>query len=158
MKGKERIEVQFKPETPVGPLAEVGKRMKVYAQDGEFELAPELVRSLAATYPTVNVRRELERMFLWTLKNPARRWEKPLRGIEAWLKREARRVAERKETERQEKKRTEQRYLSGVKTSGVSTAWWSSDEATLAYGREKGVPAKPGETMANYRARLKGAA
>lgn len=158
MKGKVGIEVQFKPETPIGPIEEVGKRMKIYAKDGEFELAPELVRSLCATYPAVNVRRELERMHLWTLKNAARRWERPLRGIEAWLKKEARRISALKETQRQEKKRTEQRYLSGVKTSGVSTAWWSSDEATLAYGRDKGMPAKPGETMPNYRARLKGAA
>ena len=40
----------------------------------------------------------------------------------------------------------------------VTLAWWSSDQGTLDYGAKVGVPAKPGETMANYRQRLKGAA
>lgn len=131
--------------------------MKVYAQEGEFELDPELVRSLVSTYPSVNVRRELERMFLWTLKNPSRRWGNPLRGIEAWLKREAKKIAARKESEKQQTKRTEVAYLRGVPTKGQAP-WWASDEGTMAYGRERGIPAKPGETMANYRQRLKGAA
>ena len=131
--------------------------MKVYAQEGEFELAPELVRSLAATYQSVNVRRELERMHLWTLKNPSRRWSNPLRGIEAWLKREARKIAARKESERQQVKRTEVSYLKGVPTKSSDPPWWATDEGTLKRGREVGVPAKPGETMANYRARLRAA-
>ena len=131
--------------------------MKVYAQEGEFELAPELVRSLAATYQSVNVRRELERMHLWTLKNPSRRWSNPLRGIEAWLKREARKIAARKESERQQVKRTEVSYLKGVPTKSSDPPWWATDEGTLQHGQRLGVPAKPGETMANYRARLRAA-
>ena len=131
--------------------------MKVYAQEGEFELDPELVRGLAATYPSVNVRRELERMFLWTLKNPSRRWERPLRGIEAWLKREAKKIAARKESERQVTKRTEVAYLRGVPTKGQAP-WWASDEGTMEQGRKLGIPAKPGESMSSYRQRLKGAA
>ena len=39
----------------------------------------------------------------------------------------------------------------------IVSAWWSSDEATLQHGQQLGVPAKPGETMANYRARLRAA-
>lgn len=35
--------------------------------------------------------------------------------------------------------------------------WWESDEATMAFGRSKGIPAKPGENMAGYRARLRAA-
>lgn len=131
--------------------------MKVYAQEGEFELDPELVRSLCSTYPAVNVRRELERMHLWTLKNPSRRWTNPLRGIEAWLKRTQATVLKAKETERQWRKSQESAYLRGVKTTGVSTAWWSSDEATLEYGRKKGVNPRPGESMPDYRARLRAA-
>lgn len=33
-------------------------------------------------------------------------------------------------------------------------AWWASETATLARGREMGLPARPGESMAEYRARL----
>ena len=131
--------------------------MKVYAQDGEFELTPELVRALVATYPSVNVRRELERMYLWTLKNAARRWTNPVRGIEAWLKREARKIAARKESERQQVKRTEVSYLKGVPTKSSDPPWWATDEGTLTYGRQKGVNPKLGETMANYRQRLRAA-
>ena len=58
--------------------------MKIYAQDGEFELAPELVRSLCATYPTVNVRRELERMHLWTLKNAQSVQRRTLQNSAMW--------------------------------------------------------------------------
>ena len=133
--------------------------VKVFARDGEFELTPELVRSLIATYPTVNVRRELERMYLWTFKNPSRRWDLPLRGIESWLRREEKRAAERKATARQQQKANELAYKQGVRPQGgVSTAWWSTDEATLAYGRQKGIEPKRGESMPAYRQRLKGAA
>lgn len=132
--------------------------MKVYAQDGEFELTPELVRGLAAQYPSVNVRRELERMFLWSYKaSPRKRWRNALRGIEAWLKKEAGRIAAKKESERQQTKRTEVQYLQGVKTAGVSTAWWSSESGTLEYGRSKGMLPRAGESMSEYRARLRAA-
>jgi hypothetical protein len=43
-------------------------------------------------------------------------------------------------------------------TPTVIAAWWSSDDATLAYGRQKGVLPKRGESMPDYRRRLKGAA
>lgn len=132
--------------------------MKVYALEGEFELDPELVRSLVATYPAVNVRRELERMHLWTLKNPARRWSNPIRGIEAWLKKASKAAAQRKENEKQQAKRTEKQYLQGVKTSGVSTAWWASDEGTLQRGRQMSIYPRPGESMSDYRTRLRNAA
>ena len=33
-------------------------------------------------------------------------------------------------------------------------AWWASETATIAQGREMGLPARPGESMAEYRARL----
>lgn len=33
-------------------------------------------------------------------------------------------------------------------------AWWASETATLARGRDLGLPARPGESMAEYRARL----
>jgi hypothetical protein len=33
--------------------------------------------------------------------------------------------------------------------------WWTSDAATEAYGNSKGCQARPGETMQNYRERLK---
>lgn len=36
-------------------------------------------------------------------------------------------------------------------------AWWTSEEGTLEYGRKKGVPARPGEDLATYRARLRAA-
>lgn len=33
-------------------------------------------------------------------------------------------------------------------------AWWASETATLSKGRDMGLPARPGESMAEYRARL----
>lgn len=36
-----------------------------------------------------------------------------------------------------------------------AVAWWTSDEATMGKGRELGVEARPGESMAEYRARLR---
>src|SRR6185369_17875007 len=39
----------------------------------------------------------------------------------------------------------------------VIQAWWTSDEGTAQYGASKGIPAKPGESMASYRARLRAA-
>lgn len=132
--------------------------MKVYAQDGEFELTPELVQGLAAQYPAVNVRTELHKMFLWSYKqSPRKRWRNALRGIEAWLKKESARAIAKKESARQQSKRTEVAYLQGVKTTGVSTAWWSSEEGTLAYGRSKGLSPRAGESMSDYRARLRAA-
>jgi hypothetical protein len=38
-----------------------------------------------------------------------------------------------------------------------SSPWWLSVEATMSYGRSKGVPARPGEDMAGYRQRLRAA-
>jgi hypothetical protein len=128
--------------------------VKVFAKGGEFELDPALVRSLVATYPAVNVRRELERMYLWTLKNPSKRWDLPLRGIEGWLKRETKRALEKKATAKQAQKANEVAYKQGVRPQVVG-GWWSSDEATMQYGRQKGIHPRPGESMASYRARLK---
>lgn len=129
--------------------------MKVFAKDGEFELAPELVRSLVATYPAVNVRRELERMYLWTLKNPSRRWDNPLRGIEAWLRRATKQALEKKATARQQAKQDEADYRSGVRPKVLVTeAWWTSEEGVIRRGRELGLEAKRGESFANFKARV----
>ena len=38
------------------------------------------------------------------------------------------------------------------------SAWWTSDEATMAFGRSKGIPAKPGMSMNDYRTHLRAAA
>ncbi len=35
-----------------------------------------------------------------------------------------------------------------------SAAWWTSDESILAHGRSLGIEPRPGESMANYKARL----
>ncbi len=35
--------------------------------------------------------------------------------------------------------------------------WWTSDAATMDYGRSKGIPARPGEDMQMYRSRLRAA-
>lgn len=40
-------------------------------------------------------------------------------------------------------------------SAGRQVAWWSTDEATMAKGRELGVSARPGEDMKDYRARLR---
>lgn len=37
------------------------------------------------------------------------------------------------------------------------TAWWTTDEATLQYGKDRGMEPRPGESMAEYRRRLKAA-
>jgi hypothetical protein len=37
------------------------------------------------------------------------------------------------------------------------TAWWTSDETTLQHGKDRGVEPRPGETMADYRRRLRAA-
>ncbi len=36
-------------------------------------------------------------------------------------------------------------------------AWWSSDQDTLAYGNQKGLRPRPGESMNEYRGRLRAA-
>jgi hypothetical protein len=129
--------------------------LKVYAQEGEFELDPELVRSLVATYPAVNVRRELERMYLWSLKNPSRRWANPLRGIEAWLKRASKAVLEAKAKQKNSTRQNQALYAQGARTRTIVTdAWWTSEEATMRKARELGMPARPGESMADWRRRL----
>jgi hypothetical protein len=35
--------------------------------------------------------------------------------------------------------------------------WYSTDQATLGYGNKKGLPPRPGESMAQYRDRLRAA-
>jgi hypothetical protein len=35
--------------------------------------------------------------------------------------------------------------------------WWKSDQATMEYGRKKGIPAKPGMSMEQYRQMLRAA-
>ncbi len=34
-------------------------------------------------------------------------------------------------------------------------AWWTTEQGTLAYGASKGIHARPGEGMSEYRERLK---
>lgn len=41
------------------------------------------------------------------------------------------------------------------KPKPVVQAWWTSDNATLAYGSAKGVQPRPGESMSDYRDRLR---
>jgi hypothetical protein len=128
--------------------------MKVYAKDGEFELDPELVRSLIATYPACNVRRELERMHLWTLKNPSRRWDLPLRGIESWLRKATRQALEKKVAKKSTRE-AEVAYASGVRTfKPVTEAWWTSDNGVLARGRQLGLDPRRGESMSNFKTRV----
>ena len=129
--------------------------MKVFSKDGEYELAPELVRSLAATYPAVNVRRELERMYLWTLKNESRRWELPLRGIEAWLRKAQKAALEKRASDRQRVNANKAAYLAGVKPRQiVHDAWWTSEDGILRRGRELGLEPRRGESMANFKGRV----
>ncbi len=40
----------------------------------------------------------------------------------------------------------------------VTNAWWTSEEATIEYGNKLGIHARPGESIFDYRARLKRAA
>ena len=40
----------------------------------------------------------------------------------------------------------------------VTNAWWVSDDATIEYGNKLGIYARPGESINDYRARLKRAA
>lgn len=41
-----------------------------------------------------------------------------------------------------------------VQTSAQTDDWKSSEAATIAKGRELGIEARPGESMASYRARI----
>lgn len=128
--------------------------MKVFAKDGEFELDPQLVRSLVATYPLVNVRRELERMYLWTFKNPAKRWELPLRGIEAWLRRESKKAQERRAAQKAPPRVQSLEYGAGRLKPVVTDAWWTSEAGILRRGRELGLDPKRGESMASFKTRV----
>lgn len=38
-----------------------------------------------------------------------------------------------------------------------TVAWWSNDQDTLAYGNQKGLRPRPGESMGDYRSRLRAA-
>lgn len=132
--------------------------MMIFVKTGEYELTPELVRSLAATYPAVNVRNELARMYLWTLKNPSRRWELPLRGIETWLRKASKKALEAREKNRAIKaKQDEQNYLNGMKArklTPVTDAWWTSDAGVNRKAAELGMVARPGEGWPQFKARV----
>lgn len=42
-------------------------------------------------------------------------------------------------------------------TQKTAVAWWTSDEATIEYGNKRGLPPRRGESIFDYRARLRGA-
>lgn len=134
--------------------------MKVFTRDGEFELTPEMLRGLAATYPAVNVRRELERIYWWSWKNESRRWQDPVRGIEAWMKRATKFALEsRSKNSRARAEADKQAYLSGVRPRAiVKDAWWVSNEGVEKRARELGLQARAGEGWAQFKARVQQAA
>lgn len=37
----------------------------------------------------------------------------------------------------------------------ITSAWWTSDDATIAEGNRRGMQARPGESMSGFRERLK---
>lgn len=53
--------------------------------------------------------------------------------------------------------KTGEKDFATQKTS-ASTGWWTTEKRTLAYGVELGLQPRPGESMPDYRERLKGAA
>jgi hypothetical protein len=44
-----------------------------------------------------------------------------------------------------------------VATKVAAPAWWTTESATLAHGEARGLPPRRGETMDQYRARLRNA-
>ena len=50
-----------------------------------------------------------------------------------------------------------ERFEDEITVEVAAPQWWQSEGATMAYGRSKGIPARPGENMDGYRARLKAA-
>ena len=134
--------------------------MKVFTKDGEFELTPEMVRGLQATYPAINVGRELQRIYWWTYKNVSRRWQNPVLGIEAWMRRATKGALEsRLKNSRAAADRSKQAYLSGVKPREiVKDAWWCSNEGVERKARELGLQARAGEGWPQFKARVQAAA
>jgi hypothetical protein len=53
--------------------------------------------------------------------------------------------------------RWEDCYEAEITPLAPKAAWWTSDETIMAYGKEKGINPRPGETMRDYKARLENA-
>jgi hypothetical protein len=49
----------------------------------------------------------------------------------------------------------DKQFLQAWELPSAVNEWWKSDEATIAKGKELNLPARPGETMQDYRARLR---
>jgi len=118
--------------------------MILLSSDGEFNLTEDMIQSLRLKFPHVDVDRELAGIHLWLHRNPSRRWKYPLRGIEKCLKK------------KEAKARANGAKLHIV-TSKQAEKWWETEEATVAYAEKIGMPARPGETFAAWRKRLRAA-
>ena len=114
------------------------------SSDGTFDLTPDMIQSLRLKYPHTDVDKELALIHLWLHRNPSRRWTRTLSGVEAWFK-------------RVEAKQVQKGAKLHIVTTKQSAEWWATDATTIAYGERNGKPARPGETMADYRRRLRSA-
>lgn len=134
--------------------------MKVFTRDGEFELTPEMVRGLQATFPAINVGRELQRIYWWSYKNASRRWQNPVLGIEAWMRRAMKATLEaRQKNSRAKAEDAKRQYLSGVRPREiVKDAWWCSNEGVERKAHELGLQARAGEGWQQFKARVQLAA
>lgn len=114
--------------------------MRLPTSEGHLDLSPDHIEAFAKKYPYTDVRAEFGRMLIWLEKNPSGRWKLPWRGIEKWLAK-----AETKNRAR------------GVsrKTAIEIEAWWTSDSSTLKKGAELGLAPRPGESMAQFRDRVR---
>lgn len=50
-----------------------------------------------------------------------------------------------------------ERFEDEIEIEEPINQWWKSNEATMDYGRKKGIQSKPGEGMESYRQRLRAA-
>ena len=118
--------------------------MKIPTKDGYFEVDNEMLSALKKVYAYTDVVLELSKMIVRFESKPARRWKTRtfMVGATKWLKKE-----------------NEQAKINGgrIRQPKIMDAWWTSDPSTLHHGESIGIKPRPGETMAQYRDRLKAA-
>lgn len=101
---------------------------------GAEEISETTISALQTKWPTKNVRSELDRAHLWLLRNAASRPANVWRFIDNWL---------RKCPDVRKPQPT------------IVEAWWTTEARTINYARSLGMEARPGESMEQFRDRIR---
>jgi len=113
--------------------------MRLLTFSGDFEITSELVAAFQSKYRAIDVVSECHRICLWSQKNSARRWKRPLVGLDAALK------------------RANQRALTAtgnMKLKGYAT-WRNDDALALKKAADLKISIPPGWSFADVRQKIK---